>query len=102
MEALLPRGCESDPLDELLEAISRSLNLSDVDETDICEWLADNPDVREIAPGQGFCSDLITRLILEHTTRRPCFATPSLAQNAYEMRPDPPSADKFLVSGIVI
>ena len=70
MEALLPTGLESAPLDELLSAIIRSLSSSDVDESDIWEWLAGNPDVRSIAPGRSFCADLIITRILQHAQGR--------------------------------
>ena len=59
----------TDLLDELLSAIIRSLSFSDVDESDICEWLADNPVVRGIAHGTCHSSDLILRRILEHATQ---------------------------------
>ena len=89
-------------LGELLSAISRSLSFSDVEETDIWEWLVDNPVIMGVAPVSDPASDLILRRILEHNTRRPCFATPSMAQLAYEMRPAPPCTDTYLMGSIVL
>ena len=64
--------------------------------------MAGNPGVTGIAPGRHFCSDWILTRILEHTHRTPRFTAPSLAKLGYEMRPDPPTADTFLVAGIVL
>ena len=47
---MLPPRFESAPLDEFPPEIIGSLSFSDVDESDIWEWLAGNPDVRGITP----------------------------------------------------
>ena len=91
-----------DPLGDLLTAIDRSLNLPDVGELDIWEWLLGNHRIVGITDlNHGLIADLTLTRITERTRRTPRFAAPSLPQLNYEMRPCPPATDTFLVDGIV-
>ena len=98
LERIEPRGSWT----ELIQAIDRSSNFSDVDESDIWEWLLERPNITRITHlDHGWISALILTRITEHTHRMACFTAPSDAQINFELKHPAATSDTFLVAGII-